>query len=110
MRNINNSINIDNQNRIHPFYIVYIGVKIDGLSIDKLYENFMQQIVGDALQSEEGKVESLKESVERDSRRQELEKQIAVLQTKVRKEKQLNKQVKLNTELKKLRKELEELK
>ena len=26
LRNVNNSINIDNQNRIHPFYMVYIGV------------------------------------------------------------------------------------
>lgn len=26
LKNINNSINIDNQNRIHPFYMVYIGV------------------------------------------------------------------------------------
>lgn len=26
LRNINNSINIDNQNRIHPFYMVYIDV------------------------------------------------------------------------------------
>lgn len=26
LRNINNNINIDNQNRIHPFYMVYIGV------------------------------------------------------------------------------------
>ena len=25
LRNINNSINIDNRNRIHPFYMVYIG-------------------------------------------------------------------------------------
>lgn len=25
LKNINNSINIDNQNRIHPFYMVYIG-------------------------------------------------------------------------------------
>lgn len=25
LRNVNNSINIDNQNRIHPFYMVYIG-------------------------------------------------------------------------------------
>lgn len=29
LRNINNSINIDNQNRIHPFYMVYIGVNGD---------------------------------------------------------------------------------
>lgn len=26
LRNVNNSVNIDNQNRIHPFYMVYMGV------------------------------------------------------------------------------------
>ena len=86
-----------------------LPLKVEGLSIDKVYENFVRQIAGDALRSEEGKTESLKESVERDNRRQELEKQVAALQTKVRKEKQLNKQVQLNAELKKLRKELEEI-
>lgn len=86
-----------------------LPLKVEGLSVDKVYENFVRQIAGDALRSETGKTESLKESVERDTRRQELEKQIAALQTKVRKEKQLNKQVRLNAELKKLRKELEEL-
>ena len=25
LRNVNNSVNIDNQNRIHPFYMVYIS-------------------------------------------------------------------------------------
>ena len=86
-----------------------LPLKVEGLSIDKVYENFVRQIAGDALRSETGKTESLKESVERDNRRQELEKQIAALQTKVRKEKQLNKQVQLNAELKKLKKELEDL-
>ena len=86
-----------------------LPLKVEGLSIDKVYENFVRQIAGDALRSEEGKTESLKESVERDNRRQELEKQIAALQTKVRKERQLNKQVQLNAELKKLKNELEEL-
>ncbi len=84
-----------------------LPLKIDGLSIDKVYENFVRQIAGDVLQAE--KQESLKDSVERDTRRQELQKQIAALQLKVRKEKQLNKQVQLNTELKKLKKELEDL-
>ena len=64
-----------------------LPLKVEGLSIDKVYENFVRQIAGDALRSEEGKTESLKESVERDNRRQELEKQIVALQTKVRKEK-----------------------
>lgn len=86
-----------------------LPLKVEGLSVDKVYENFVRQIAGDALRSEEGKTESLKESVERDNRRQELEKQIAALQTKVRREKQLNKQVQLNAELKKLKKELEVL-
>lgn len=86
-----------------------LPLKVEGLSVDKVYENFVWQIAGDALRSDMGKTESLKESVERDNRRQELEKQIAALQTKVRKEKQLNKQVQLNAELKKLKKELEVL-
>ena len=84
-----------------------IPLKVDGLSIDKVYENFVRQIAGDALQGESA--ESLKESVERDARRQKLQKQITALQAKVRKEKQLNKQVQLNADLKRMRKELEEL-
>lgn len=82
-------------------------LKVNGLNIDGVYEDFVRQIAGNALQAES--VEPLKESVERDACRKELEKQISALQAKVRKEKQLNKQVQLNTELKKLRKELEEL-
>lgn len=84
-----------------------LPLKIDGLSIDKVYENFVRQIAGDVLQAE--KQESLKDAVDRDNRRQELQKQISALQLKVRKEKQLNKQVQINTELKKLKKELEDL-
>lgn len=86
-----------------------LPLKVEGLSVDKVYENFVRQIAGDALRSEEGKTESLKESVEWDNCRQKLEKQIAALKTKVRKEKQLNKQVQLNAELKKLKKELEKI-
>ena len=85
-----------------------LPLKIDGLSIDAVYENFVRQIAGDSLQTETTD-ESLAESVARDEKRKSLEKQIAVLQTKVRKEKQLNKQVALNTELKTLKKALEEL-
>lgn len=84
-----------------------LPLKVDGLSLDKVYENFVRQIAGDALQAE--RQESLKESVERDIRRQELQKKIDVLQAKVHKEKQLNKQVQLNTELKKLKAELQNL-
>lgn len=84
-----------------------LPLKVEGLSIDKVYENFVRQIAGDALISK--KDETLKESVERDKRRQELQKQITTLQAKVHKEKQLNKQVQLNGELKRLKKEMEDL-
>ena len=80
-------------------------MKVEGLNLDQVYENFVRQIAGDALQTENR--ESLKDSVERDNRRQELQKQIAALQQKIRKEKQLNKQVQLNAELKSMRKKLE---
>ena len=83
-----------------------LPLKLDGLNIDQVYENFVRQIAGEVLT---GAGETLKESVERDRRRQELQKQIAALQVKVRREKQLNKQVQLNAELKRLKKELEEL-
>lgn len=84
-----------------------LPLRAEGLNLDKVYENFVRQIAGDALDS--GISETLKESVERDYYRQELEKKISVLQGKVRREKQLNKQVELNAELKRLKKELEEL-
>lgn len=84
-----------------------LPIKIDGLDIDKVYENFVRQIAGEKLQSYGN--ESLQESVERDLRRRELEKQIGTLEQKIRREKQFNKQVALNDELKKIRKELEEL-
>ncbi|MCR5137154.1 MAG: DUF4391 domain-containing protein [Oscillospiraceae bacterium] len=85
-----------------------LPLKLDGLSIDAVYENFVRQIAGDAL--EPGTTdESLAESVARTERRKALEKQIAKLQANVRKEKQLNKQVQINAELKKLKKELEEI-
>ena len=50
--------------------------------------------------------ESLKVSVERDEKKKQLEKQIAALESKMRKEKQLNRRMEMNAELKKMRKEL----
>ena len=85
-----------------------LPIKIDGLNIDKVYENCVRQIAGNVLETETTD-ETLAESVARDERRKELTKQIENLQSKMRKEKQLNKQVELNTEIKKLKKALEEL-
>ena len=85
-----------------------LPLKLEGLNVDAVYENFVRQIAGDKLKTEAAG-ESLKESVARDEQKQALQKQIATLQAKIRKEKQLNKQMQMNTVLKKLRKELEVL-
>lgn len=53
--------------------------------------------------------ESLKQHVERDKKKKLLEKQIATLENKIRKEKQLNRRLEMNAELKKLRRKLEVL-
>ena len=85
-------------------------LKLDGLNMDAVYENYVRQIAGDTLRSaSSGEPESLKESVERDKQIQQLQKQIDALQTKIRREKQLNRQMELNMEKKKLEKELEVL-
>ena len=79
-----------------------LGLKLDGLNMDAVYENYVRQIAGDVLHT--GVAESLKESVERSKQIQLLQKQIVTLQKKIRKEKQLNRQIELNAELKCLRK------
>lgn len=81
-------------------------VKLEGLNLDNVYENLVRQIAGNKLQSDSPS-ETLKQSVERDKEIETLQKQIDILQNKIRKEKQLNKQMEMNTELKKLRKALE---
>ena len=84
-----------------------LPIKLEGLNIQTVYENFVRQIAGEALQSSQ--TESLKESVERDKQAEGLQKQIDKLQTKIRQEKQLNRQMQMNAELKDLRKSLEAL-
>ena len=83
-------------------------VKLEGLNLDDVYENLVRQIAGDKLQSDNS-TETLKQSVERDKKIETLQKQISILQNKIRKEKQLNKQIEMNTELKMLRSVLEKL-
>ena len=84
-----------------------LPIRIDGLNLDAVYENFVRQIAGDTLKADSG--ESLKASVERDEKKKQLEKQIAVLENKMRKERQLNRQIEMNATIKKLRNELSEV-
>lgn len=86
-----------------------LTVKLEGLDVDAVYENFVKQIAGDKLQVvEEG--ESLKETVVREEEKEALRRQIANLQAKIKKEKQLNKQMQLSGEVKLLKRRLEKLK
>lgn len=78
--------------------------RVDGLSMDAVYENLVRQIAGNSLHVDSG--ESLRDSVARDEKKRQLEKQIAVLESKLRKEKQLNRKMEINAELKRIRKEL----
>ena len=57
LKNINNGVNIDNQNRIHPFYMVYIG--IDG-EVDCDYLN-PKKLLDDIRLLCRGKKEPIKE-------------------------------------------------
>ena len=63
-----------------------LPVHLEGLTLDAVYENFVRQIAGDALGA--GERSSLKDSVEQQKQREQLEKQIAALEAKIRKEKQ----------------------
>lgn len=79
--------------------------RVDGLNMDAVYESLVRQIAGDTLQTDSG--ESLQASVERDEKRRQLEKQIAALESKMHREKQLNRRMEINASIKKLKRELE---
>ena len=81
-----------------------LPLQLDGLNLDTVYENFVRQI-RNSVESEVWRVElSVSENVALDQKRQQLEKQIAALEKKIRREKQFNKQVEMNAELKRLKK------
>lgn len=80
-----------------------LPVHLDGLTLDAVYENFVRQIAGDVLGT--GESTSLKDSVEQQKQREQMEKQIAALEAKIRKEKQPKKKFELVQELKKIKKQ-----
>lgn len=77
-----------------------LPLHLEGLTIDAVYENFIRQIAGDLLTGNENT--TLKESVEWQKRREQIEKQIAALEARMKKEKQLNRKMELKAELKEL--------
>jgi len=87
------------------FSLTGFTLKFEGLNLDAVYENLARQIAGGRLGAEG----DIAEAVERDRQRQKLERDIAALEKKVLREKQFNRQVELNSELKRLRAGLEGL-
>ena len=63
-----------------------IILRLEGLSMDAVYENLVRRIAGKALG--DGRTSTLRESVAEQGRRERLEKQIAALEAKIRREKQ----------------------
>lgn len=82
-----------------------LPLSLDGLNLDAVYENFVRQVAGEKLEPSAA-AENLKDVVERDKERQRLLKRIAALENKMRREKQFNKQVELNEQLKALKRRL----
>ena len=84
-----------------------LPVHLEGLTLDAVYENFVRQIAVDVLVEENGT--TLKDSVEQQKQREQLEKQIAALEAKIRKEKQPKKKFELVQQMKALQKKTETL-
>lgn len=84
-----------------------LPLRIDGLDLDAVYENFIRQIAGKALSAPQA--EPLKQSIERSAQKEKLRKKIDALEKKMLKERQPRRQSEMYDELRKLRKEWESL-
>lgn len=82
-----------------------LPLRLEGLSLDAVYESFIRQLAGDSLSG--GESDTLKESVEKEKEKERLEKQIAALKAKMKKEKQLNRKMEIKAEIRKLEKSVE---
>ena len=80
-----------------------LPVRIEGLTMDAVYENFVRQIAGPDLGQAATAETTLKDSIEIQKQREQLQKQIAMLEAKIRNEKQPKKKFEMVKELKNLR-------
>jgi hypothetical protein len=87
-----------------------LTLKLDGLNMDTVYESLIRQVAGSRLLPDPAsEAFDIKEAVSRDEQRQRIQREIAALENKVQREKQFNRQVELNGELRKLQGEMEEI-
>ncbi len=78
----------------------HLLLHLEGLSMDAIYESFVRQIAGDALKT--ANTGTLKDSIEKQKQREQLEKQIVALEAKIKKEKQPRKKFERVNRLKQL--------
>lgn len=78
-----------------------LALTIDGFNLDKIYENFIQQIADDKLIINEKS--SVKEAVQTYKTNEKIQKQIQQLETQLKNENQFNRQVELNRKIKELK-------
>ena len=89
-----------------------LDLRLEGLNLDAVNENYIRQIAGGRLQpseQDESSTGSVSELIERDKLRQSLSKRIIALENRMINEKQFNRKVILSGELKQMRSELERL-
>lgn len=82
-----------------------IELKINGLDIDSIFENFISQIAGNKIEITQES--TLKEVIEKSVDVEKLQKKITALEKKINNEKQFNKQIELKKELKELKSQME---
>ena len=83
-----------------------LPLRIEGLTTDAVYENFVRQIAGDALKNTAG--ETLKDAVEKAQAREKLQKEIDRLEKLARAEKQPKKKFEYSQKIKELQRRLDE--
>jgi ERCC4-related helicase len=117
LKNINEMINIDKRNRTNQNHykngIYYhtdwmpqgaLTFRLEGLTMDALYGNLIRQVAGGRFMPHPG--ESIHEAIIRDEQCRKLERDIAILEKKLKAEKQFNRKVELYGELGKMKMEL----
>ena len=82
-----------------------LSLKMEGLNLDKIYENFMLQVADGKLQVDNGL--DIKGAVTKAKEQEKHEANIKRLEAKIKNEKQYNRQVKLMSELRKAKAQLE---
>ena len=83
-----------------------LPLHLEGLTMDAVYDNFVRQIAGGRLFNEENI--TLKEIIEQQKEREQLERRIAVLRAKMKKERQLNRKMELKAYIKKIQLQMEQ--